>query len=109
LCSLHGLHPRLQAIKLLASLTYSLTTTKGQSSLYPTTHNDLLLIDVRHCVGLSECYRCGWCLDLEHLELLLESGDRRCPLLELNVLLLDGVLEVYNRMGAGVHLLTGEV
>jgi tartrate dehydratase alpha subunit/fumarate hydratase class I-like protein len=48
-------------------------------------------------------------LKLKHLELQLESGDRRCPLLELEVLLLDGVLEVYNHMGAGVHVLTGEV
>jgi hypothetical protein len=46
---------------------------------------------------------------LEHLELLLESGDHRCPLLKLEVLLLDGMLEMYNHMGAGVHLLTSEV
>jgi hypothetical protein len=82
LFSRHGLHPRLQAIKLLASLTYPLKITKGQ---------------------------CGWHLELEHLELLLESGDRRCPLLKLEVLLLDGMLEMYNHMGAGVHLLTSEV
>jgi hypothetical protein len=40
---------------------------------------------------------------------LLESGDRRCPLLELKVLHLDGILEVHNHMGPGVHLHTGEV
>jgi hypothetical protein len=40
---------------------------------------------------------------------LLESGDHHYPLLKLEVLLLDGVLEVYNHVGAGVHLLMGEV
>jgi hypothetical protein len=35
-------------------------------------------------------------LELEHLELMLKSGDRRCPFLELEVLLLDGMLEVYS-------------
>jgi hypothetical protein len=56
-------------------------------------------------MGLS----CRWWLKLKHLKLLLESGDRRCPLFELKVLLLHDVLEVYDRVDAGVHLLTGEV
>jgi hypothetical protein len=60
-------------------------------------------------MGLS----CRWWLKLKlklkHLKLLLESGDRRCPLFELKVLLLHDMLEVYDRMDAGVHLLTGEV
>jgi hypothetical protein len=49
----------------------------------------LLLIDIRHYVRLSDCYRCGWHLKLKHLKLLLESDDHRCPLLELEVLLLE--------------------
>jgi hypothetical protein len=95
--------------KLLASSTYPLKIIKGQSTPYPTTHHNLLLINIRHCVGVSGCCGCGWRLELVHLELLLKSGDRRCPLLKLKVLLLDGILEVYNHVGAGVHLLTGEV
>jgi hypothetical protein len=50
------------------------------------------------------------------LKLLLESGDHCCPLLEVKILLLDVVLNVYNRVGAlvhhrasGVKLLTGIV
>jgi hypothetical protein len=43
-----------------------------------------------------------------HLKLLLEIGDHRCPLLELKVLLLDVVLEIYDRMRALVqHLASG--
>jgi hypothetical protein len=42
LFSCHGLHPRLQAIKLLASLTYPLKRTKGQSL----PHHDLHLINI---------------------------------------------------------------
>jgi hypothetical protein len=72
-------------------------------------HHNLLLFDIRHCIGLSRCCGFGWRLELEHLELLLESGDHRCPLLKLEVLLLDGVLKVYNHVGVGVHLLMGEV
>jgi hypothetical protein len=46
---------------------------------------------------------CGW-----HLKLLLEIGDRHCPLLKLKVLLLDVVLEVYDRVRALVqHLISG--
>jgi hypothetical protein len=66
-------------------------------------HN-LLLIDIRHCVGLSGCCWCGW-----HLKLLLESGDHHCPLLKLEVLLLDVVLEVYDRVCAVVQHLTSDV
>jgi hypothetical protein len=42
------------------------------------------------------------------LKLLLEIGNRRCPLLEVKVLLLDVVLEVYDRVRALVqHLASG--
>jgi hypothetical protein len=44
---------------------------------------------------------------MEHLEPLLERSNHRSPLLMLEVLLLDGILGVYNRVGAGVHLLAG--
>jgi hypothetical protein len=64
----------------------------------------LLLIDIRHCIGLSGCCRCRW-----HLKLLLKSSDRRCPLLELEVLLLDVVLEVYNHVHALIHHLTSDI
>jgi hypothetical protein len=47
-------------------------------------------------------------LKLKHLKLLLEIGNRCCPLLELKVLLLDVVLEVYDRVRALVqHLASG--
>jgi hypothetical protein len=66
----------------------------------------LLLVDIRLCIGLSRCYRrcrCGW-----HLKLLLKIGDHRCPLLELKVMLLNVVLEVYNRVrGLVQHLASG--
>jgi hypothetical protein len=64
----------------------------------------LLLVDIRLCAGLSGCCRhCGW-----HLKLLLEFGDRRCHLLELEVLLLDVVLKVYDRVrGLVQHLTSG--
>jgi hypothetical protein len=39
------------------------------------------------------------------LNLLLKWGDHRCPLLELKVLLLVGMLKVYDRIGALVHQL----
>jgi hypothetical protein len=42
----HGLHPRLQAIKLLASLTYSLKITKGQTMPHPDTFHNLHLVDI---------------------------------------------------------------
>jgi hypothetical protein len=59
----------------------------------------LLLVDIRLRIGLS-----GW-----HLKLLLEISDHRCPLLELKVLLLDVVLEVYHRMRALVQHLMRDV
>jgi hypothetical protein len=48
-------------------------------------------------------------LKLKHLKLLLKIGDHRCPLLELEVLLLDVVLEVYDRVSALVQHLTCDV
>jgi hypothetical protein len=47
-----------------------------------------------------------WQLKLKHLNLLLKRGNHRCPLLKLEVLLLVGVLEVYDRVSALVHQLT---
>jgi hypothetical protein len=45
---------------------------------------------------------------LKHLKLLLEIGNHRCPLLEVKVLLLDVVLEVYDRVRALIqHLASG--
>jgi hypothetical protein len=41
--------------------------------------------------------------------LLLEIGDHHCPLLELKVLLLDVVLEVYDRVRVLVQHLTSGV
>jgi hypothetical protein len=41
--------------------------------------------------------------------LLLKGGDRRCRLLELEVLLLHNMLKVYDRMGASVNNLTSGV
>jgi hypothetical protein len=72
----------------------------------------LLLVDIRLRIGLSGCCRrceCGWHLKLKHLKLLLEISDHRCPLLELKVLLLDVVLEVYHRMRALVQHLMRDV
>jgi hypothetical protein len=94
LFSCQGLHPRLQSIKLLASLTYPLKRSKAQAIPHPTTHRDLLLIDIRHSVGLCGIYECRW-----HLKLLLKGGDHCCPILEVEILLLVGVLKVYDRMG----------
>jgi hypothetical protein len=45
---------------------------------------------------------------VKHLKLLLEIGDRHCPLLELMVLLLNVVLEVYDSVRALIqHLASG--
>ncbi len=52
---------------------------------------------------------CRWHLELMHLKLLLKIGNRRCPLLEVNVLLLDVVLEVYDRVRALVQDLVSGV
>jgi hypothetical protein len=47
-------------------------------------------------------------LKLKHLKLLVEIGDRHYPLLELKVLLLNVVLEVYDRVRVLVqHLANG--
>jgi hypothetical protein len=102
----HGLHPRLQAIKLLASLTYPLKIIKGQTMPHPDTSHNLHLIDIRHGVGLnSGCYGGRWHLKLKHLNLQLKRGNHRCPLLKLKLLLLVGVLEVYDRVSALIHKL----
>jgi hypothetical protein len=72
----------------------------------------LLLIDIWHYIELSGCcgcYGCGWHLKLKHLKLLLESGDRHCPLLELEVMLLNMVLEVYDHVRALVHHLASDI
>jgi hypothetical protein len=71
--------------------------------------HDLLLIDIRNSVGHSGVYGCGWCLNLQHLKLLLKGGDHYYPLLELKLLLLIGVLKVYDCVGATVDLLTSSV
>jgi hypothetical protein len=72
----------------------------------------LLLVNIRLCVGLSGCCgrcECGWHLKLKHLKLLLKIGDRHYPLLELKVLLLDVVLEVYDHVRVLVHNLARDV
>jgi hypothetical protein len=48
----------------------------------------------------------GWSLLLQLQELLLEVGNSLCHLLKLSVLHLDGVLEVHDHVGTGVHLIT---
>jgi hypothetical protein len=50
-----------------------------------------------------------WNLKLKHLNLLLKRGNHYCPLLKLEVLLLIGVLEVYDRVSALVHQLTRHI
>jgi hypothetical protein len=69
----------------------------------------LLFINIRHCVRLSGCCGCVWHLKLKHLKLLLESGDHRCPLLEVEVLWLNLVLEVYDRVYVVVQHLASSV
>jgi hypothetical protein len=72
----------------------------------------LLLVDNRLRVGLSGCCRRCGCrrhLNLKHLKLLLEIDNCHCPLLELKVLLLDVVLEVYDRVHALIQHLTSGV
>jgi hypothetical protein len=91
----------LQAIKLLANLTYLLKITKGQTTTHPSLSHHLLLTNILLCVRLVGCYRCcgrGW-----DLKLLLECGDHHCSLLEVKVLLLDMVLKVYNGVSMLVH------
>jgi hypothetical protein len=104
LFSCHELHLRLQAIKLIASLTYPLKITKGQTIPHPDTSHNLHLIDIQHGVELnSRCCGCRWHLKLKHLDLLLKRGNHHYPLLKLEVMLLIGMLEVYNRVSVLVH------
>jgi hypothetical protein len=70
---------------------------------------DLLLVDIRCSIGLNGVCGCGWCLKLQHLILLLKGGDHCCPLLKLEVLLLVGMLKVYDHMGTLVHHLANDV
>jgi hypothetical protein len=97
------LHLRLQAIKLLPSLTYPLKKIEGHSTTHTCLSHHLLLKNIRHCVRLSGCCRRGWHLKLKHLKLLLESGNHHCPLLKVKIFLLNMVLKVYNHVGALVH------
>jgi hypothetical protein len=53
--------------------------------------------------------RCRWCLVLQLQKLLLEVGDSLHPLLKLGALRLEGILEVHDHVGTGVHLLLSEV
>jgi hypothetical protein len=68
--------------------------------------SNLLLLHIRHNVRLSGCW---WLLKLQHLNLLLKGGDHCCPLLELEVLLLIGMLQVYDHVGALVHQVVSSV
>jgi hypothetical protein len=42
---------------------------------------------------------------LQHMNLLLKWGGHCCPFLELKVMLLTGMLEVYDHMGVLIHQL----
>jgi hypothetical protein len=91
---------------LFSRQTYPLKITKGQTIPRPDTSQNLHLVDIRHNAELSEscrCYGCRWHLKLKHLNLLLKGGDHRYPLLKLEVLILVGVLEVYDHVGMLVH------
>jgi hypothetical protein len=48
-------------------------------------------------------------LKLKQLNLLLKRGNHHCPLLKLEVLLLIGVLEVYDSVSVLVHQLMRQV
>jgi hypothetical protein len=73
---------------------------------HPDMSPNLHLVDIRHSVRLNSwCCRCRWQLKLKHLNLLLKRGNHRCPLLKLKVLLLVGVLKVYDHVSALVHQL----
>jgi hypothetical protein len=72
----------------------------------------LLLVNIQLCVRLSGCcrhYGCGRHLKLKHLKLLLEIDNHRCPLLELEVLLLNVVLKVYDHVHTLVQHLASSV
>jgi hypothetical protein len=59
------LHPWLQVIKLLASLTYPLKKSKGQPTLYPIMSQALDFLNSRHRIGLiGVLLRCGCHLKL---------------------------------------------
>jgi hypothetical protein len=77
---------------------------------HPDMPPNLHLIDIWHGVGLnSGCYGCRWHLKLKHLNLLLKRGNHRCPLHKLEVLLLIGMLEVYDHVSALIHQLLRRV
>jgi hypothetical protein len=48
-------------------------------------------------------------MKLKRLKLLLKSGNHRCSLLEVKVLLLNMVLEEYNGVSTLVHHRTSDV
>jgi hypothetical protein len=74
------------------------------------TSPNLHLVNICHGVMLtSRCRGCRWKLKLKHLNLLLKRGNHCCPLLKLEVLLLIGVLEVYDCVSALVHQLVRRV
>jgi hypothetical protein len=68
-----------------------------------------ILIDAQHGIDLLRIgrLRCHLHLKLQHL--LLKVGGSLHPLLKLGILHLHLVLKVYNPMGMGLHLLTGDV
>jgi hypothetical protein len=67
---------------------------------------NLHLIGTRHGIGLnSGCCGCRWNLNLKHLNLLLKGGNHHCLLLKLKVMLLVGVLEVYDPVSVLDHQL----
>jgi hypothetical protein len=81
----------------------------SQNETWNSSHN-LCLIDIQQRVRLnSGCCRCWWHLKLTHLNLLLKRGDHRHPPLKLKVLLLVGVLEVYNHVTVLIHQLMRRV
>jgi hypothetical protein len=105
LFSRRGLHPRLQAIKLLDSLTQSTPNfvSSHPTSTPPSHHQRLMCIDLLG-VGRLRC-----CLHLMLQQLLLKVGDHLRPLLNLGILRLHVVLKVDDSVGVDIHLLTGDV
>jgi hypothetical protein len=92
------------------SNTQGVTITKGQTIPHPDTSHNLCLVNIRHDVRLnSRCCERRWHLKLKHMNLLLKKGDRRCLLFNLKVLLLDGVLEVYDHVSVLIHQLARRV
>jgi hypothetical protein len=73
---------------------------------HPNTSPNLHLIDIWYGVELNSGW-CGyrWNLKLKHLNLLLKRGNHHYPRLKIEVLLLVGVLKVYDHMSALVHQL----